>query len=170
MDKKERINEIIREVEKGKTKDKEKSKIIKDFLIIDIGGSLFGLQLEYLREIIDLHDQKDIVSIPFTPEYIMGIINVRGEIIPCLSVLKILGIDESIDSYKKIAILDEKFKTAFPFTEIIDLKAVDIKDIKAVKNASKISKEQLITQEFDYNKQVINIIDILKLYSSEFLN
>jgi purine-binding chemotaxis protein CheW len=169
MDKKEKINEIIKQVEKSKTIEKEKSRIVKDFLIIDIDTNLFALQLEYLREVFDLANKNDIVPIPTTPPYIMGIINVRGEIIPAISILKILGIEEKNDNYIKIAIVDEKFKIAFPFTDIIDLKTIDIKEIKTIKNASKKNKEQFLNQEFEYDGKIISIIDILKIYSSEYL-
>ena len=162
MSKKERINEIIKEAEENKNKDKDKSKIVKEFLIIDINSNFFALQLEYLREIFDLTDKDDIVPIPFTPQYILGIINVRGEIIPALSLLRILEIeDKNFNNYLKIAIIDEKFKIAFPFTEIID--------IKPIKNATKKNKDQFLTSEFEYGDKIISIIDIIKIYSSNYL-
>lgn len=170
MVKKERINEIIKEVERQKSdKEKETNKIIKDFLIIGIGSNYFALQLEYLREIFDLANKKDIVPIPFTPDYIMGVINVRGEIIPVISILKILGIKEKNADYMKIAIIDEKFKAALPFTDLIDLKAVGIKNIKTIKDAAKKTKEQFIMQEFDYEGKTTGIIDLIKIYASDFL-
>ncbi len=169
MAKKEKINEIIKEAEKDSKKEKEKSKIVKDFLIIDYDSNYLALQLEYLREVFDLNNIKDIVSIPFTPDYILGIINVREEIIPVISLHKILGLDEKSHDFKKIAILDVKFKIAIPYMDILDLKIMDIDKIKLIKNASKKEKDQLITQEFEFNDKIIGVIDILKIYSSEYL-
>ncbi len=170
MGKKERINEIIKEVEQHKLdKEKETNKIIKEFLIIQIVSNHFALQLEYLREVFDLSSKKDIVPIPFTPEHILGVINVRGEIIPVISILKILGIKEKNSDYMKVAIVDEKFKIAIPFTDIVDLKTIDIKNIKTIKDAAKKTKEQFIMQEFDYEGIMIGVIDLIKIYSSDFL-
>lgn len=170
MAKKEKINEIIKEIEIEKEeKVKEINKIIKEFLIIEIDSNYFALQLEYLREVFDMASIKDIVPIPFTPEYIMGIINVRGEIIPAISILKILGIKEKNNDYMKIAIIDEKFKIAFPFTDLIDLKTIDINNIKTIKDAAKKTKEQFIIQEFEYDEKTIGVIDLIKIYSSDFL-
>ena len=170
MAKKDNITEIIKEIEnEKKDKIKETSKIIKEFLIIEIESNFFALQLEYLREVFDLSSKNDIVPIPFTPEYIMGIINVRGEIIPVISILKILEIKGKNNDYIKTAIIDEKFKIALPFTDLVDLKAIDIKNIKTIKDASKKTKDQFITQEFEYDGKTIGILDLLKIYSSDFL-
>lgn len=95
-----RIDEIIKTIEDKKKM--EKSNITKEFLIVDTGSNLIALQLEYLREVFDLNDKRDIVPIPFTPEYIMGIINVRGEILPVLSILNILGLNENISHFNKM--------------------------------------------------------------------
>jgi purine-binding chemotaxis protein CheW len=170
MNNKDKINDIIKEAEKDrKSKDKEKSKIVKEFLIIDVDSNFFALQLEYLREVFDLANKNDIVPIPFTPPHIMGIINIRGEIIPVISMLNILGVERKSSNYLKIAVLEEKFKIAFPFTDIYDLKSMDIASIKEIKNAAKKTKEQFLSQEFESDDKFISIIDMLKVFSSEYL-
>jgi|GEM_PF-1887517 len=170
MAKNNKINDIIKEIEEGKNKETEKkASIVKEYLIVDIDLNYFAIQLEYLREVIDLSDKNYIVPIPYTPQYILGIINIRDEIIPVLSLLKIFNIEDKNNNYTKIAIIDEKFKIAFPFFDIIDLKLVDINNIKLIKNATKKSKESFLIQEFEHNGKIISVIDILKLFSSEYL-
>jgi purine-binding chemotaxis protein CheW len=169
MEKKNKIGEIIETAEANKNAIKEKSKIIKEFLIVDINSNLIGIQIEYMREIFELQNKNDIVPIPFTPPYILGIINVRGEIIPVISLLKILDVEEKTIDFRKIGIIDEKFKLAFPFTEIIDMKAVDVKNIKQIQDASKPNKDQFLNQEFEYENKIISIVDLLKIYSSGYV-
>jgi purine-binding chemotaxis protein CheW len=169
MDEKKKISEIIETIESGKAKKKEKSNIIKEFLIVDINSYYLGIQIEYLREIFDLQDKSDIVPIPFTPGYILGIINVRGEIIPAVSLLKILNIDEKNINFNKVGIIDGKFKLAFPFTDIIDMKTVDIENIKQIKDASLTNKDQFLNQEFEFGGRKIFIVDLMKVYSSGYI-
>jgi purine-binding chemotaxis protein CheW len=169
MEKKNRITDIIDIIDKDKGKKKDKSKIVKEFLIVNINSNYFGIQIEYLREIFDLSNKDDIVPIPFTPQYILGIINVRDEIIPVISLLKILEIEEKEITYKKIGIIDEKFKLAFPFTDIVDMKTIDINNIKQIQNAVKLNKDQFLTQEFEYENRIIMIIDLIKMYSSNLI-
>ena len=169
MDNTENLNELIRDIEKSKTKNTEAAKIVKEFLMIEIEDKDLAIQIEYLREVFDLNSEKDIVPIPFTPDYINGIINVRGEIVPVLSILKVIGYPEKSKAYEKIAVIDEKFKIALPFNNIIDLKMIDLKDIKMIQDISMDSNHQFVSQEFLYQDRIIRIIDILKLYESDYL-
>jgi len=166
---KERIDEIMKEVAAGSKKKSRLADIIKEFLIIHTEGGLLGLQIEYLREAFDLSDPKDIIPIPFTPAYILGIINVRGEIVPVLSLETILGIPGAEGRYTTIVVIDYQFKIAFPIKEIVDLKGIDTKELKSIKDSQKTQEEQLLFQEFDYQGQPVTIVDVLKLYSSNYL-
>jgi purine-binding chemotaxis protein CheW len=166
---KERIDEIMKEVSAGSKKQARVSDIIKEFLIIETEGGLLGLQIEYLREAFDLQDSKEIIPIPFTPAYILGIINVRGEIVPVLSLERILGLPGSEGMYSKIVVIDHQFKIAFPVKEIVDLKGIDTKELKTIKDTQKAQEDQLLFQEFDYQEHPVTILDVLKLYSSNYL-
>lgn len=57
---------------------------LKDrFLTFEIGGESYGIDLKYVKEIVGL---QPITPVPELPEYIRGIINLRGKIIPVLDV------------------------------------------------------------------------------------
>ena len=47
------------------------------------GNEYFGLKIEYVNEIIVL---QEITAIPETEDYIKGLINLRGKIIPVIDV------------------------------------------------------------------------------------
>jgi purine-binding chemotaxis protein CheW len=168
---KARINEIIDEALKNKkhaAADVE-DRIAKDYLTIKLDANLLAIQLEYLREVFELPDILSIIPVPFSPSYILGIINVREEIIPVLSFSQLLGLASEEKKFFKIAVIEEKFKIAIPFTDILDLKSVPIRQIQDCKDVRKTAREQFINQEFTYDGQVIRIVDILKLFASEFL-
>lgn len=44
-------------------------------------GEVYGIPLDTVREVIDL---TDITSIPLVPDYIRGVINLRGKVIPVI--------------------------------------------------------------------------------------
>lgn len=60
-------------------KDKKKMK----YVTFMSGKEYFGLKIEYVNEIIVA---QDITSIPETEDYIKGLINLRGKIIPVIDV------------------------------------------------------------------------------------
>ena len=53
------------------------------FLTFCIGNEFYGIEIKYVTEIIGL---QPITEIPEMPEYIKGIINLRGKIIPVMDV------------------------------------------------------------------------------------
>ncbi|MDR3645265.1 MAG: chemotaxis protein CheW [Clostridia bacterium] len=66
----ERFNEIVRDEE-----DTQQGKV----LTFALGGEVFGIEIRYVTEIVGI---QKISSIPETPAYVKGIINLRGIIIP----------------------------------------------------------------------------------------
>lgn len=53
------------------------------FLTFSLGTEFYGIEIKYVTEIIGL---QPITEIPEMPEYIKGIINLRGKIIPLMDV------------------------------------------------------------------------------------
>lgn len=53
------------------------------YLTFSLGNEFYGIEIKYVTEIIGL---QPITEIPELPEYIKGIINLRGKIIPVMDV------------------------------------------------------------------------------------
>lgn len=51
------------------------------FLTFSLGKEEYGIEIRYVTEIIDI---QQIVEIPNLPDYIKGVINLRGKIIPVM--------------------------------------------------------------------------------------
>jgi chemotaxis signal transduction protein len=166
---KDRIEKIMKAAGTDRERKAAATGITKDFLIVSVGDVLLGLHIEYLREVFDLPERNDVIPLPFVPPHLLGVINVRGEIVPVLALSEILGLGETPANALKMVIIDEKFKVAFPVREILDLKAIDVKELRAVKDPAQKAEEHLLTQEFSYAGKPVGVIDVLKLYSSRFL-
>jgi chemotaxis signal transduction protein len=167
---KEQIEKILKSAGMNQGEKSAGAAITKEFLIVSSGEALLGLQIEYLREVFDLPEHSDIIPLPFVPAWLCGVINVRGEIVPVLDLASILGLPEGENASLKMVILDERFKIAFPVREIIDLKAVDVKELRAVKDTRQRPEEHLLTQEFGYQDRTVGVIDVLRLYASQYLS
>jgi len=63
----------------GQEEDTQKGK----FLTFTLGNEAYGLEIKYVTEIIGI---QEITKVPELPEYIIGIINLRGKIIPVMDV------------------------------------------------------------------------------------
>ncbi|MBN1432627.1 MAG: purine-binding chemotaxis protein CheW [Methanomicrobiaceae archaeon] len=62
-----------------------------DVVVFDIGGTLYALDIQLAREIVDM---MPITPVPRAPPHIAGIINLRGEITNILNLNRILNLPE----------------------------------------------------------------------------
>ncbi len=60
---------------------KEKSAVEGKFLTFILGEEIYGIEILKAREIIGL---MDITTVPQTPDYMKGVINLRGKVIPVI--------------------------------------------------------------------------------------
>ncbi len=88
----------------GETKPEKAGSEVEEFLGISIEDELIGLSL---REILTISKVLNIVKVPYTKPYIVGVINLRGEILPVLSLKRILGLSESKEP-TRIVVLDSR--------------------------------------------------------------
>jgi purine-binding chemotaxis protein CheW len=70
--------EIV-ENEQELTEDTQKGK----FLTFSLGAEVYGIEIKFVTEIIGM---QPITEVPDLPEYVKGIINLRGKIIPVIDV------------------------------------------------------------------------------------
>jgi purine-binding chemotaxis protein CheW len=72
--------------------------ITKDFvteggevLMFSIDDTLYGIEIKYINEIISI---EQITIVPKVPDYIKGVINLRGKVVPIISVRRRFGKEE----------------------------------------------------------------------------
>lgn len=61
-----------------------------DIVRFIIGKETYGIEIDHIQEVYPLSDY---TPLPSTPDYVMGIINVRGKILSIININKYLGID-----------------------------------------------------------------------------
>ncbi|MFA6308248.1 MAG: chemotaxis protein CheW [Clostridia bacterium] len=84
----------------------DKKKIESKYIIFNLGQEEFGIEI---KKVIELQELFNITRVPKTPDYLKGVINLRGEIIPIIDLRKRLNL-ESIQNTEdtRIIILDMK--------------------------------------------------------------
>lgn len=73
------MTEVLLEMDGEEQEDTQKDK----FLIFNVGNEFYGIEISMITEIIGI---QPITEVPELPEYIRGIINLRGKIIPVMDV------------------------------------------------------------------------------------
>ena len=82
MNAKKKGDEIMTDVNES-TMEMEEDTQKGRFLTFSLGKESYGIEIQYVTEIIGI---QNITQIPELPEYVRGIINLRGKIIPVMDV------------------------------------------------------------------------------------
>ncbi len=76
------------------------------FLTLTLGDELFALDIYSVREILDM---TDITRIPQTPEFMLGVVNVRGNAVPVIDLRLKFGMEKGETTLNtRIVILEIK--------------------------------------------------------------
>lgn len=86
-------------------REKEAGKSLEGkYLTFRLAGEEYGLEILRVREIIGL---MEITAVPRTPEYIRGVINLRGKVIPVVDLRKKFDMDGADDTEQTCIIVVE---------------------------------------------------------------
>jgi len=115
----------------------QKTNISSQYLTFTIGNEHFGMDLHQTREIIEY---AGITQVPLMPQFITGVINLRGEVVPVIDLSIRLG-REAITVHKRTCVIVVELHSfehhcvlgllADAVNEVIDLARNDIEDAPA---------------------------------------
>ena len=72
---------------------KEEVSTTVQYIVVKIGNEQYGINIKYIDNIVR---KQDITRVPKTQHYYKGVINLRGEIIPVMSVRLKLGLEDDV--------------------------------------------------------------------------
>jgi purine-binding chemotaxis protein CheW len=73
------------------------------FIVIRLGDEAYGIDIKYIDNIVRM---QQITRVPQVEDYLKGVINIRGEIVPVMSLRRKMGIeDDEITDKTRIIIL-----------------------------------------------------------------
>lgn len=76
------------------------------YVIFKLGEECYGVSI---KNVISIERESKTTRIPNSPDYITGLINLRGDVIPVINLRKKLGMEEnSLDNNSRIIIVKEK--------------------------------------------------------------
>ena len=67
------------------------------YIVVKIGGEQYGLNISYVDNIVRM---QKITRVPKAPHYYVGVINLRGEIVPVMSVRRKMGLEDDVYTNK----------------------------------------------------------------------
>jgi purine-binding chemotaxis protein CheW len=142
----------------------EKEENMSEVAVFKISNEEYAFDIEDVKEIIRY---EQITPIPEAPEFVEGLFNLRGSVIPVVSLQERLGFEKNIDDKTKIIVCNvQDDRVGFIVDDVSDILFIDDQNISQAKNKEAIFDEVI---NLDDGKRVILKISADKVLSEETL-
>ncbi len=145
-------------------------KEVKSYLTFNIGSEYFAANVTHVQNIIEY---TKITKVPKMPEYMLGIMNLRGQVLPVIDSRLKMGMENTeITTNSCILVMEMKSKDKVDYigvlvdgvAEVIEIDKVDIKDSSTI-GANFIS--DFITGVYHDDTKFIMLLDVEKVFVSK---
>ena len=137
------------------TVEKEK----KQYIVVKIGGEHYGIDISYIDNIVRM---SKITRVPKAPAYYRGVINLRGEVVPVMSLRRRMDLDddEFTDASRIIILkLEQGGLMGVIVDEVKEVLSLSEDDIEAPTSTLK-SKNSFINGVGKNGDELISIFEI----------
>ena len=147
---------------------KERTGLDGKFLTFVLGDETYGIEILKAREIISL---MDITTVPQTPDYMKGVINLRGKVIPVIDLRMKFSMQEEEHTQETCVIVVEVNGTSIGLivdsvSEASDINGADIEDSPSFGQGIDTS---FIMGLGKVKEKIIVLLDINEVLSTEEL-
>jgi len=130
------------------------------YIVIRLGEEQFGIDIRYIDNIVRM---QHITRVPKVPAYLKGVINLRGEVIPVMSIrLKMnLPADEITRATRIIILkLEQQGNVGIIVDEVKEVVTLTSNDIEKISYESKEGKINFINGVGKRNGELISLLDL----------
>ena len=130
------------------------------YIVVNLGIEQYGIDIKYVDNIVRM---QIITRVPKAPRFFRGVINLRGEIVPIMSVRRKFELDEDVITDKtRIIILKPEHQEAIGIIvdEVKEVLALDADSIEKIQSNQNDEKAKYINAVGKYNDNLISILNI----------
>lgn len=129
------------------------------FVVIQIGNEQYGIDINYVDNIVRMQHA---TRVPKVSQYIKGVINLRGEVIPIMSVRLKMGLPEIEDTKNTriiIVKMDQQGTIGLIVDEVKEVLTMYTEDIDKV-SYDKEEKSHFLSGIAKYDNRLISLLDL----------
>lgn len=138
-----------------------------EVLFFTIDDTIYGIEIKYVNEIIGI---EQITIVPKIPDHIKGVINIRGKVVPVISLRKRFGIDE-IPYDDRTCIIVLEFEDGNQVGIIVDrvreVVVVNPNDISRTPDAKNVNANHYIKSIVNLESGIRLLLDCDKLIKDD---
>ena len=125
----------------------------KQYIVVQIGSEKYGIDIRYVDNIVRM---QKITRVPKAQVYFKGIINLRGEIVPVMSIRTKMGLDEDVIILK----LEEKGSLGVIVDQVCEVVTLSPDQIETNNINSSHIKDSFINGIGKNGDQLISLFEI----------
>lgn len=131
----------------------------KQFIVVKIGSEQYGIDISYIDNIVRL---QKITRVPKAQSYFKGIINLRGEVVPVMSIRLKMGLEEDVfTNASRIIILKlEQGSLGIIVDEVKEVVTLGAEEIDKYTPDSKDEKSAFINGIGKHDDELISLLEI----------
>lgn len=136
------------------------SGITTQYIVIKLGDEQYGIDIKYIDNIVRM---QHITRVPKVDSYLKGVINLRGEVVPVMSVRIKMGLpeDEVTKSSRIIIIkLDQQGFIGIIVDEVKEVVTLEMEQVEKVAYDSKDEKGNFISGVGKCEGGLISLLDL----------
>ena len=140
----------------------------KQYIVVKIGREQYGIDISYVDNIVRM---QKITRVPKAQTYFKGIINLRGEIVPVMSVRKRMGLEDDVfTNASRIIILkiEQQGSLGIVVDEVKEVVTLGADQIDKVSYNKKMDQDTFINGIGKNGEELISLFNINSIIGEEF--
>ncbi|DAB38779.1 MAG TPA: chemotaxis protein CheW, partial [Sulfuricurvum kujiense] len=135
------------------------------YLTFFLGEEQYGIAIDRIKEIIAI---MKVTNVPKTPEYMRGVINLRGSIIPVVDTRLRFGMEtKEEDMHTAIVIVEvDKVNIGFIVDRVEEVASIDSANMSDPPKFGNNIDTDFICSMAQMDENVVMILDVLKLFEA----
>ena len=132
----------------------------KQYIVVQIGSERYGIDIGYVDNIVRM---QKITRVPKAQSYFKGIINLRGEIVPVMSIRTKMGLEDHVFTHaSRIIILkvEEKGTLGIIVDQVCEVVTLETDQIDKSTVHSNSAKDNFINGIGKNGEQLISLFEI----------
>ena len=138
----------------------------KQLAVFELGNETYGVDIAIVEGIVKM---QDITRLPHAPEYVEGVTNLRGSILPVINLEKRLGMSpqEQTNATRIIIILMGEAKVGMIVNSVSEVLMIEDSIIEMAPALVSSTKTEFIIGIAKIDTRLVLLLDPIKIFSTE---
>ena len=134
-------------------------------LTFSLDNVFYGVTVNQVREVKNFEGA---TPVPCAPNYVKGVTNLRGEVVPVIDLRKRIGLNPRNEKDAGImVVVQDKHPTGVIVDSVIEVLTLHKKDIETAPQSIITGRSEGVIGIAKHNKELIVLLDILKVLSKD---